>query len=162
MNLKTAKDIREMREGGVLLARILSEVAVQAKPGTTTKKLDSLAKDLILRGGAKTAFLGYQGFPGVLCTAVNEEGVHTPPSKRKLEEGDILVTSMTRPEFVSGMKKAGGLITDEGGITCHAAIVAREYGIPAVMATGNGTKKLKDGDVVVVIPTIKGGCSICD
>ena len=94
MNLKTPKDIQEMREGGVILARILGEVAMEAKPGVTTKELDSLTKNLILKNGAGTAFFGYQGFPGVVCTAINEEGVHTPPSTRELDEGDILTLDM--------------------------------------------------------------------
>ncbi|MDA1337231.1 MAG: type I methionyl aminopeptidase [bacterium] len=94
MNLKTTKDIQEMREGGVILARILAKVALDAKPGVTTMDLDSLTRKLTLDAGAETAFLGYHGFPGVLCTAVNDEGVHTPPSKRELQEGDILTLDM--------------------------------------------------------------------
>ena len=92
--LKTPKEIAQMREGGVILARILNEVALGAKPGVTTEELNSLTKKLILKSGAETAFFGYQGFPGVVCTAINEEGVHVPPSKRELEEGDILTLDM--------------------------------------------------------------------
>jgi phosphohistidine swiveling domain-containing protein len=66
----------------------------------------------------------------------------------KFRIGDILVTSMTRPEFVPLMKKAIGVITDEGGITCHAAIISRELRIPCVIGTKNATKFLKDGDLV--------------
>lgn len=66
------------------------------------------------------------------------------------EEGDILVTSMTRPEFVPLMKKSKAIITNEGGITCHAAIVSRELGIPCVIGTRNATQVLKDGDTVEV------------
>lgn len=91
---KTKKDIQEMREGGKILARILTQVAKEIRPGVTTKELDALTKKLILAAGAKTAFLGYEGFPGVVCTAINEEGVHVPPSSRKLEEGDILTLDM--------------------------------------------------------------------
>jgi len=94
ISLKTKKDIQEMREGGIILARILDRVATMVNPGVTTKELDVLTKKLILAAGAETAFLGYQGFPGVLCTAVNEEGVHTPPSARELKEGDILTLDM--------------------------------------------------------------------
>ena len=94
ISLKTTKDIGEMREGGVILARILDTVASHIKPGVTTQELDALAKKLIVEAGAKTAFLGYQGFPGVLCSAVNEEGVHVPPSARELQEGDILTLDM--------------------------------------------------------------------
>lgn len=68
----------------------------------------------------------------------------------KIEKGDILVAVMTRPDYVVAMKKAGAIVTDEGGITCHAAIVARELRIPCVIATKFATKALKDGDVVEV------------
>ncbi len=63
----------------------------------------------------------------------------------EFEEGDILVTSMTRPEFVPLMKKAGGIITNEGGITCHAAIVSRELKKPCVIGTKIATQVLKNG-----------------
>lgn len=69
---------------------------------------------------------------------------------KKLEEGDILVTAMTRPEFFQAMKTAAAFVTDEGGLTCHAAIVAREFNKPCIIATKNATKLLKDGDLVEV------------
>ncbi|MEI6649986.1 MAG: PEP-utilizing enzyme [Candidatus Moraniibacteriota bacterium] len=68
----------------------------------------------------------------------------------KLERGDVLVTSMTRPEFVPIMERAAAIVTDEGGITCHAAIVSRELGIPCVIGTQVATRKLHDGDVIEV------------
>jgi len=68
----------------------------------------------------------------------------------KFKDGNILVTSMTRPEFVPLMKRAGAVITDEGGITCHAAIISRELNKPCIIGTKNATKILKDGDVVEV------------
>ncbi len=63
----------------------------------------------------------------------------------KVQAGDILVASMTRPEFMPALKKAAAIVTDEGGITSHAAIVSRELGIPAVIGTKVATKVLKDG-----------------
>lgn len=74
----------------------------------------------------------------------------TIESLSKVQEGDILVASMTRPEYLPAMKKAAGFITDEGGITCHAAIVAREMRKPCVIGTKNATKVLKDGDLVEI------------
>lgn len=68
----------------------------------------------------------------------------------KLEKGDILVTTMTRPDFVPLMKKAAAIITDEGGLTCHAAIIAREMGIPCIIATKISTRVLKDNEKVEV------------
>jgi len=68
----------------------------------------------------------------------------------KMRQGDIIVTSMTRPEFMPVLKKAAVLVTDEGGITCHAAIVSRELQKPCVIGTKNATKVLHDGDVIEV------------
>lgn len=64
--------------------------------------------------------------------------------------GSILVTSMTSPEYLSAMKTASAIITDEGGLTCHAAIIARELGVPCIIGTKNATKIFVDGDLVAV------------
>ena len=68
----------------------------------------------------------------------------------KILLGDILVTVMTTPDMVPAMKRANGIITDEGGVTCHAAIVSRELGIPSVVGTGDATKILKDNSIVTL------------
>jgi phosphohistidine swiveling domain-containing protein len=64
--------------------------------------------------------------------------------------GEILVTGMTRPEFVPAMRKAAAIVTDEGGITSHAAIISRELGVPCVIGTKIATRELKNGDFVEV------------
>lgn len=71
-------------------------------------------------------------------------------SIKSFKKGEILVASMTRPEYVPAMKKAAAVITDEGGITCHAAIISRELGIPCIIGTKIATNVLKDGMVVEV------------
>jgi len=68
----------------------------------------------------------------------------------KFKRGNILVASMTRPEFLPVIKKAAAIVTDEGGITCHAAIISRELNIPCIIGTRNATRILKDGDLVEV------------
>ncbi len=68
----------------------------------------------------------------------------------KMEDGDILVTTMTTPDFLPWMEKAGAIVTDEGGVTCHAAIVSREFGTPCIVGTDRATEVLKDGDFVEV------------
>lgn len=68
----------------------------------------------------------------------------------KVQLGDILVAVMTRPDYIAGIKKAAALVTDEGGVTCHAAIIARELDIPCIIGTKFGTKILKDGDLIEV------------
>ncbi len=69
---------------------------------------------------------------------------------KKMQKGDVLVTKMTDPDWVPYMKMASAIVTDEGGMTAHAAIVARELGIPAVVGTGNATQVLKDNMLVTV------------
>ncbi len=72
------------------------------------------------------------------------------PDVSKMEQGDILVAPMTSPDFIVAMRKAAAIVTDEGGMTSHAAIVSRELKIPCVCATRIATKVLKDGDLVEV------------
>jgi len=67
-----------------------------------------------------------------------------------VKEGDILVTRMTNPDMVPAMKKVAAIVTDEGGMTCHAAIVSRELGTPAVVGTKKATSVLKNGQLVTV------------
>ncbi|WP_306056662.1 phosphoenolpyruvate synthase [Natronococcus wangiae] len=68
----------------------------------------------------------------------------------KVDDGDIIVTEMTMPDMVPAMKRASGIITDEGGMTSHAAIVSRELGVPAIVGTTNATSVLEDGQVVTL------------
>ncbi|PIP75995.1 hypothetical protein COW86_00610 [Candidatus Kuenenbacteria bacterium CG22_combo_CG10-13_8_21_14_all_39_9] len=69
-------------------------------------------------------------------------------NRENFQSGTILVTSMTRPEFMPLMRRAKAVVTDEGGLTCHAAIVSRELGIPCIISTKNATKILKNGDQI--------------
>jgi len=68
----------------------------------------------------------------------------------ELRDGEVLVTHMTAPDWVPLMRRAAAIATDSGGMTCHAAIVSRELGIPCVVGTGEATKVLRDGEVVTV------------
>ncbi len=76
--------------------------------------------------------------------------VHDATDLSGINPDTILVTEMTEPDWVPALRNAAGIITDYGGKTCHAAIVSRELGIPAVVGTTNGTAELKDGDVVTL------------
>ena len=68
----------------------------------------------------------------------------------KIEEGDVMVTTMTTPDMVPAMRRASGIVTDEGGVTCHASIISRELGIPCVVGTGDATKSLKENTGVTL------------
>ena len=69
---------------------------------------------------------------------------------RDLQVGEILVTSMTTPDFITAMKKAKAIVTNEGGILCHAAVISREFGIPCVIGTKIATKVIQTGDLIEV------------
>jgi len=72
---------------------------------------------------------------------------------RKMKQGDVLVSVATTPDLVPAMKRASAIVTSEGGVTCHAAIVSRELGIPCVVGVRNVHKILRDGDEVEVDAT---------
>ncbi len=76
--------------------------------------------------------------------------VRTPADMESVREGDVLVADMTDPDWEPVMKRASAIVTNRGGRTCHAAIIARELGIPAVVGTGTATGVLRDGDTVTV------------
>ncbi len=88
--LKTPVEIEVMREAGRVTAAALRVVGEAVRPGITTLELDALAEEYIRSQGATPAFLGYHGFPGTLCTSVNEQVVHGIPGPRVLNDGDIL------------------------------------------------------------------------
>lgn len=90
IELKTAGQIATMRQAGRIVAETLALMRNTVRPGITTRELDRLAEEHILKSGALPAFKGYNGFPATLCTSVNEEVVHGIPGLRKLESGDII------------------------------------------------------------------------
>ncbi len=88
--LKNDREIDYMRDAGRIVAKTHLELTQAVKPGVTTKELDIIADDFIVKSGARPAFKGYNGFPATICTSVNEEVVHGIPGLRKLETGDII------------------------------------------------------------------------
>src|SRR3989339_344866 len=115
---------------------------VQSRPVTTKF---TVAKNEVK---GKVLLAGLGASPGISSGVVRI--IHNIKELDKIKKGDILVTEMTNPDMVVAMQKAAGIITDEGGITSHAAIVSREMGIPAVVGTNVATKNLKDGQEVTV------------
>lgn len=118
---------------------------VQTRPITTLEKrvgeeADKLHGEVLLSG------MGASPGVGVGKVKIIEE----LKDLKKITAGDILVTRMTNPDMVVEMQKSVAIVTDEGGMTAHAAIVSREMGIPAVVGTETATKVLKDGDLITV------------
>lgn len=118
---------------------------VQSRPITTTVKVPS--KDAKEFEG-EAILSGLAASPGVASGIVKI--IHDISELEKIKKGDVMVTEMTNPDMVVAMQKSAAIVTDEGGVTSHAAIVSREMGIPAVVGTDDATKKLKDGDEITV------------
>jgi len=87
---KSPEQVRTMRRAGLVVAAALDAVRAAAVPGTTTANLDAVARDAIAGAGATPSFLGYHGYPAVLCVSVNDEIVHGIPGARVLADGDIV------------------------------------------------------------------------
>ncbi len=121
---------------------------VQTRPVTTLKIADDkvhisekeVNKELLLKGiGAS---------PGAAIGKVSI--IESAKELDKVKKGDILVTTMTNPDFVPAMKRAAAIVTDQGGRTSHAAIVSRELGIPCIVGTELATESVKDGEEITV------------
>lgn len=106
--------------------------------GFELEKIDVVAKEI--KGS-----VAYKGkVRGIVKVIQSVDAINT------IAEGDVLVTPMTDPRYIPALKKISALVTDEGGLTCHAAIVSREMKIPCIIGTKVATKILKDGDEVEV------------
>lgn len=88
--LRSNEEINEIRNAGKIVALALAKVKKYSKPGVTTEELDKIALDEILKHKAQAAFKNYKGYPGNICTSINESVVHGIPSEKKLKSGDIL------------------------------------------------------------------------
>lgn len=87
---RTPADIATMRKAGRVVAEMHSSIREALKPGVTTAQLDRIGRDVLERRGASSNFLGYHGFPAVICTSVNEQVVHGIPGSLRLVEGDVV------------------------------------------------------------------------
>jgi pyruvate,water dikinase len=100
------------------------------------------------QGEAPPAVSGLGASPGVASGPVRV--LRAPSDGGWLKDGDVLVAPMTSPDWLPTMRRAAALVTDSGGMTCHAAIVSRELGIPCVVGTREATRVLREGEVVTV------------
>jgi len=91
---------------------------------------------------------GYGSSPGVATGPVKI--IEDIEEADRIDEGDVIVTEMTAPDMVPAMKRSAGIITDEGGMTSHAAIVSRELGVPAIVGCGDATDALTDGQRITL------------
>ncbi len=141
-DLKTIKDELEKRSQGVFFLHDHGQELV-----ASGEKYQALLPSY--QQMAKTSFKLTEDLHGSVAnrgTAIGRVVICKDlESIQRVKIGDVIVASMTRPEFMPALKKASAIITDEGGVTCHAAILSRELGIPAIIGTKIATKILKDG-----------------
>ncbi len=123
---------------------------VQARPETVQSQREDGARVLSHRlvGEGRELLSGLSVGEAIAAGRVSR--VLRVEDADRVEDGAILVTRMTDPDWVPVMKRVAGIVTDTGGRTCHAAIVSRELGIPALVGTGNGTELLEDGAEVTL------------
>ncbi len=122
---------------------------VQSRPITTNGHAQGSAARSTVRSGALAPFLiGLGAAPGVVTGRVRVIG--SPEDGHLLRDGEVLVAPMTSPDWVPTIRRSAAIITDGGGLTCHAAIVSREIGVPAVVGCRDATAALRDGEVITV------------
>ncbi|WP_313651977.1 phosphoenolpyruvate synthase [Pantoea sp.] len=120
---------------------------VQARPETVRSNGQVMERYTLQGQGSVVAegrAIGHRIGAGVVKV------IHDISEMNRIEKGDVLVTDMTDPDWEPIMKKASAIVTNRGGRTCHAAIIARELGIPAVVGCGDATDRLKEGHQVTV------------
>lgn len=137
--IKTATELDAMRESGRMLATVLTIVGSSIQIGITTKELDMIAASELAKLGGKPAFLGYYGFPAVICISVNDEVVHGIPSKQVIKSGDIvsfdfgvnykgMITDAARTVLVGPHNKAKQRLIDGTLESLDAGIAAVKDG----------------------------------
>jgi pyruvate,water dikinase len=121
---------------------------LQARPETVKSRARDVEERYVLKGRGRVLASGR-----AIGHKIGSGAVRLVPDASQMgrvKEGDVLVTDMTDPNWEPVMKRAAAIVTDRGGRTCHAAIIARELGIPAVVGCGDATARLKDGQAVTV------------
>jgi methionyl aminopeptidase len=88
--IKSLDQIFLMRKAGLVVADVLARMQLEAGPGVTTLQLDKIAREMLTAAGAQSSFLGYFGYPAVICSSLNDEVVHSIPNEVALKDGDIL------------------------------------------------------------------------
>lgn len=143
-NLKILDKLKDRDRDGLVVETIDKQDYATIIEGVTAQERFELIEDSMVASEIK----GMTASRGKVVG--NAKIINKNEDFAKVEQGDIIVTAMTRPEFLPIMKKAAAIVTDEGGITCHAAIVSRELGIPCIIGCQVATKILDDGDFIDV------------
>jgi methionyl aminopeptidase len=120
IQLKNTEQIRLMRRAGLVVARALREMRAAVAPGVSTAELDAVARDVLRDAGAEPSFLGYHGYPAVICASVNDRIVHGIPSpSEKLAEGDLI--SIDFGAIVDGWHGDSAITVEVGAVSAEVA-----------------------------------------
>ena len=163
IEIKSMEQIAKMREAGLVVASTLRLVADAVRPGISTKELDVIAHDNILHMGASPSFLGYHGFPAVICTSVNDEVVHGIPGSRVLHEGDLI--SIDCGAIVDGWHGDAAISVLVGDVAPEVAELSRltEASMWAGLAQARAGGRLSDiGHAVEAVINAAGGYGIVE
>lgn len=115
---RSADELRDMRAAGGVVAEMHQAIRAAARPGVTTLHLDRVARDVLSARGATSNFLGYRGYPAVICASVNDEVVHGIPNERPLQDGDIV--SIDCGAIVNGWHGDAAFTMGVGSISADA------------------------------------------
>lgn len=153
--VRTAEQLRHMRAAGRVVAEMHDAIRAAARPGVTTLQLDAVGREVIARRGARSNFLGYHGFPAVICASVNDEVLHGIPGPRVLEEGDVL--SVDCGAIVNGWHGDAAFTMGIGTITPEAVrlIETADRALAAGIAQMRPGRHL--GDVGAAIDSVVTG-----
>ena len=144
--VRLARDRRALREEQ---RRLHPPAAVPPTAGLRWGPIDLSGRETQRRNLADaTTLQGFAVSPGRVTAPASV--IHSPADFAQMEPGTILVCPTTTPAWTPLFAQARGLVTDIGGILAHGSIVAREYGIPAVMGTGNATQRITSGQEITV------------
>ncbi|MBM4143088.1 MAG: type I methionyl aminopeptidase [Lentisphaerae bacterium] len=158
--VKSAAELERMRASGRLAAEVLRAVLREVSPGVTTEELAGFAGEMIRRAGARSAFLGYRGFPGEICVSVNETVVHGLPGKRRIALGDIVSidVGVTLDGYIGDTAD-----TVMVGVTDHrvARLVATAHeALAAGIACACAGRRLSDVSHAIEVTTRNAGFSV--
>jgi phosphoenolpyruvate synthase/pyruvate phosphate dikinase len=137
--------------------RLVAPLSIGKPPKLLERVLDRAIDDVRTPGGVRNgALVGQPASPGRATGPVHV--VHGPEDFTRFRAGEVLVARATAPAWTSLFSRAVAVVTDGGTLAAHASLVAREYGIPAVVGTGDATGRLQDGQVV----TVDGGAGVVE
>jgi methionyl aminopeptidase len=151
-----------MRRAGRVVAEMHEEIRAALRPGVTTADLDRIGRAVLDRRNARSNFLGYHGYPAVICASVNDEVIHGIPGGRVLEEGDVIAVDCGA--IVDGWHGDAAFSAGVGGITpeAHRLIEIAERSLEAAIEQMRDGNRLGDVSHAVQAVAERAGCGIVD